>query len=194
MFRTAPTGWVEVICGSMFSGKSEELIRRVRQAVYGNLSVTVFKPAIDDRYAKEKVVSHNGHSIMAYPVDKAEEIISLVSQSKPLDIIAIDEVQFFDDQIVSVVEQLANEGKRVIAAGLDTDFRGEPFPQMSTLMAQSESVTKLNAICPICGSSASRTQRLVNGKPAPYDAPIILVGTSESYEPRCRQHHEVPKK
>lgn len=176
----------------MFSGKSEELIRRVRRATYGNLSVRVFKPAIDNRYEAESVVSHNGSSTMARPVTRSEEILEHMDDN--LDIIGIDEVQFFDKNIVTVVEELANHGIHVILAGLDTDFRGEPFEPMPKLMALSESVTKLNAICPICGTQASRTQRLINGKPASYDDPIILVGASESYEPRCRHHHEVPNK
>ncbi|RYG71711.1 thymidine kinase [Lentibacillus lipolyticus] len=186
-------GWVEVICGSMFSGKSEELIRRVRRATYGNLSVRVFKPSIDDRFADESVVSHNGTTIMARPVRNAAELLDSLGNQK-LDVIGIDEVQFFDEAIVDAADVLANNGVRVIAAGLDTDFRGEPFGPMPKIMAQGESVSKLNAICPICGSPASRTQRLINGKPASYDDPVILVGASESYEPRCRHHHDVPNK
>ncbi len=186
------SGWVEVICGSMFSGKSEELIRRVRRATYGNLSVRVFKPAIDNRYKEDSIVSHNGTSVLARPVAESLEILREVSNE--VDIVGIDEVQFFDDNIVEVVECLADRGIRVIVAGLDTDFRGEPFGKVPELMALSESVTKLNAICPVCGSPASRTQRLIDGEPASYDDPIILVGASESYEPRCRHHHEVPNK
>lgn len=176
----------------MFSGKSEELIRRVRQATFGNLSVRVFKPAIDDRFSEEEVVSHNGSSVIALPISKSEDIFNHID--KHVDIVGIDEVQFFDDHIVDVVNELANRGLRVILAGLDTDFRGEPFGVMPELMTLSESITKLNAICPICSSPASRTQRLINGKAASYDDPIILVGASESYEPRCRHHHEVPNK
>lgn len=186
------SGWVEVICGSMFSGKSEELIRRVRRATYGNLSVRVFKPALDSRYAKDSVVSHNGASTIARPVNNSQEILEHIDGN--VDLIGIDEVQFFDESIIDVADELANKGIRVIIAGLDTDFRGEPFGPMPKLMALGESVTKLNAICPVCGSPASRTQRLINGKPASYDDPVILVGASESYEPRCRHHHEVPNK
>lgn len=192
MYLINQNGWVEVICGSMFSGKSEELIRRVRQATFGNLSVRVFKPAIDDRFSEEEVVSHNGSSVIALPISKSEDIFNHID--KHVDIVGIDEVQFFDDHIVDVVNELANRGLRVILAGLDTDFRGEPFGVMPELMTLSESITKLNAICPICSSPASRTQRLINGKAASYDDPIILVGASESYEPRCRHHHEVPNK
>jgi thymidine kinase len=176
----------------MFSGKSEELIRRVKRATYANLTVRVCKPSIDDRYNEEAVVSHNGNSIVARPVLSSEEILQLADGS--IDIIGIDEAQFFDENIVEVVETLANQGIRVIVAGLDTDFRGEPFGEIPKLIALSEAVTKLNAICPVCGSPASRTQRLINGKPASYHDPVIMVGASESYEPRCRHHHEVPNK
>lgn len=186
------SGWVELICGSMFSGKSEELIRRVRRATYGNLTVRVFKPAIDNRYADESVVSHNGNSILARPVTCADDIIEQMDDD--IDVVGIDEIQFFDDGIIEIVDELANHGHRVIVAGLDTDFRGEPFGPMPKLMALSESISKLNAICPICASPASRTQRLIDGEPASYNDPIILVGASESYEPRCRHHHEVPNK
>ncbi len=186
------SGWVELICGSMFSGKSEELIRRVRRATFGNLNVRVYKPAIDDRYKEDAVVSHNGTSVTARPVKNSLDILQHVTDE--MDVVGIDEVQFFDEHIVEVVECLADKGIRVIVAGLDTDFRGEPFGKMPELMALSESVTKLNAICPVCGSPASRTQRLIDGEPASYDDPVILVGASESYEPRCRHHHEVPNK
>ncbi len=186
------SGWVEVICGSMFSGKSEELIRRVRRATYGNLTVRVFKPALDNRYKEDSIVSHNGTSVLARPVDAALDILHHVDDT--IDIVGIDEVQFFDEHILEVVECLADRGIRVIVAGLDTDFRGEPFGKVPELMALSEMVTKLNAICPVCGSPASRTQRLIDGNPASYDDPIILVGASESYEPRCRHHHQVPNK
>lgn len=192
MYIMKQSGWVELICGSMFSGKSEELIRRIKRATYGNLSVRVFKPAIDNRYHEESVVSHNGSSILARPVEKATDILDHITDD--IDVIGIDEIQFFDEAIVSIVDQLADLGHRVIVAGLDTDFRGEPFGVMPELMAMSEMVTKLNAICPRCGSPASRTQRLIDGEPASYDDPIILVGASESYEPRCRHCHEVPNK
>ncbi|SEO22993.1 thymidine kinase [Amphibacillus marinus] len=192
MYVMKQSGWVELICGSMFSGKSEELIRRVRRATYGHLNVRVFKPAIDDRYHEDSVVSHNGNSVLARPVSYAAEIIEQVTSD--IDVIGIDEVQFFDEDIVQIIDQLANAGYRVIVAGLDTDFRGEPFGFMPQLMALSETVTKLNAICPQCGSPASRTQRLIDGNPASYDDPIILVGAAESYEPRCRHCHEVPNK
>src|SRR5699024_8099472 len=157
-------------------------------------SVRVFKPAIDNRFSDESVVSHNGTTTIAHPVKKSIEILQHLQDTEEIDIVAIDEAQFFDKEIVKVVDTLAHQGIRVIVAGLDTDFRGEPFGSMPQLMSLSETVTKLNAICPICSSPASRTQRLINGKPALYDDPIILVGASESYEPRCRHHHEIPDK
>ena len=184
-------GWVEVICGSMFSGKSEELIRRVRRTQFAKQKILVFKPKIDNRYSEEEVVSHNGTSVMAKPIASSTDIFQYLSPD--IDVIAIDEVQFFDNEVVNVIQHLADSGHRVIAAGLDQDFRGEPFGQMPALMAIAESVTKLQAVCAVCGSPASRTQRLINGSPASYDDPIILVGASEAYEPRCRHHHEVPK-
>ncbi|WP_349408840.1 thymidine kinase [Pseudalkalibacillus sp. SCS-8] len=191
MYVMKKDGWVELICGSMFSGKSEELIRRVRRATFGKQKVQVFKPLLDDRYSKEEVVSHNGTSIIALPVKDSAEISNIVSFDT--EVVAIDEVQFFDEEIVEVIQQLANSGKRVIVAGLDQDFRGEPFGFVPDLMAVAESVTKLHAVCLVCGSPASRTQRLIDGKPASYNDPIILVGASESYEPRCRHCHEVPE-
>ncbi|MDN4524770.1 thymidine kinase [Fictibacillus fluitans] len=192
MYVMKHNGWVEVICGSMFSGKSEELIRRVRRAKYGKLEVQVFKPVIDNRYSEESVVSHNGTAVIAQPVEKSLDILKNVSPDT--EVVGIDEVQFFDEDVISVVQELADHGMRVIVAGLDQDFRGEPFGPMPELMALAETVTKLQAICMVCGSPASRTQRLINGKPASYDDPVILVGASESYEPRCRHCHEVPGK
>ncbi|ADU32327.1 thymidine kinase [Bacillus cellulosilyticus] len=190
MHLTRREGWLEVVCGSMFSGKSEELIRRVRRAYYGRQKVQVFKPEIDNRYSEKEVVSHNGTKVYALPVKGAAMILELLE--KDTQVVAIDEVQFFDLGVVEVVQELADEGIRVIVAGLDQDFRGEPFGCMPSLLALAETVTKLQAICLSCGSPASRTQRLINGEPASYDDPIILVGASESYEPRCRHCHEVP--
>lgn len=184
-------GWVEVICGSMFSGKSEELIRRVRRAQFAKQNIAVFKPKIDNRYSDEAVVSHNGTSFIARPIAHSTEIFQHIDPE--IDLIAIDEVQFFDEEVVKVIQHLADSGHRVVAAGLDQDFRGEPFTVMPALMATAELVTKLQAVCAVCGSPASRTQRLINGEPASYDDPIILVGASEAYEPRCRHHHQVPK-
>ena len=192
MYEMQQSGWIELICGSMFSGKSEELIKRVTRAQFAKQQIAVFKPMVDDRYAKEAVVSHNGRSLMATPIARSTEIFNYVNE--PVDIIAIDEVQFFDEEIVDVAQHLANSGYRVILAGLDQDFRGEPFGSMPALLSLAEYVTKLQAVCAVCGSPSSRTQRLINGQPASYDEPVILVGASESYEPRCRHHHEVPHK
>jgi thymidine kinase len=182
--------WLEMIVGSMFSGKSEELIRRVKRAAIAKQKVLVFKPALDHRYGVEKVAAHNGQSVDCIPVQKPEEILELVDEST--DVVAIDEVQFFPDSVIRICQQLVKDGKRVIAAGLDLDFRGEPFGPVPVLMALAQQVTKLNAICVVCGRSASRTQRLIDGKPANYDDPIILIGATENYEARCNRCHEVP--
>ena len=189
MYETYHFGWIETITGSMFSGKSEELIRRLRRGIYAKQKVIVFKPAIDDRYHKEKVVSHDGNEIEAINISTSREILN--QDLDDVDVIGIDEVQFFDGEIVNIVEQLAKNGHRVVVAGLDMDFRGEPFEPMPKLLAVSEQVTKLQAVCAVCGSPSSRTQRLINGEPAKIDDPIILVGANESYEPRCRAHHIV---
>jgi thymidine kinase len=176
----------------MFSGKTEELIRRVRRAQIARQKVQVFKPSIDNRYGMERVSSHNGMHWDAIPVDRAERILELVEEDT--DVVAIDEAQFFNWEIAHVCEVLADRGVRVIVAGLDMDFRGEPFGPMPLLMAQAEKVDKLQAICVRCGRPASRTQRLINGRPASVDDPVILVGASEVYEARCRHCHEVPGK
>jgi len=185
-------GWIEVVCGSMFSGKTEELIRRVRRARIAKQKVQVFKPQIDIRYQVEKVSSHDGLAWEAIPVGHAREILDHVGPDT--NVVAVDEAQFFDWELSDVCRELAQRGLRVIAAGLDMDFRGEPFGPMPLLMAEAEEVTKLQAICVVCGAPASRTQRLINDLPAGYDEPIILVGGSESYEARCRTCHEVPGK
>lgn len=182
-------GRVELICGSMFSGKTEELIRRLRRAVIARQQVEVFKPLIDTRYHKAKVTSHNGADFEAKPVASPNDITSLIHPDTT--VIAIDEVQFFDPEIIELCEQLAEAGKRVICAGLDTDFRGVPFGPMPALMARAEQVDKLHAICVICGEEASRTQRLINGEPAAFDDPVVMVGAAEVYEARCRQCHQV---
>ena len=184
------TGRVEVICGSMFSGKTEELIRRVRRAIIARQKTQVFKPAIDSRYSIQRVTSHNGQGFEAIPVSGPQEILTGLETDTT--VVAIDEAQFFDSDIEQVVESLASRGIRVIIAGLDMDFRGEPFGSMPALLSRADEVQKLHAICMVCGEDASRTQRLVNGQPARYDDPIILVGASEAYEARCREHHLVP--
>ena len=185
-------GWVEIVCGSMFSGKTEELIRRVRRARIAKQQVQVFKPALDDRYHLQQVSSHNGLHWEAIPVGNAREILERLDPETT--VVAVDEAQFFDWEISKVCGELANRNLRVIVAGLDMDFRGEPFGPMPLLMAEAEEVTKLQAICVTCGAPASRTQRLIDGQPAAFDDPIILVGGSESYEARCRSCHRVPAK
>ena len=186
------SGWLEVICGSMFSGKTEELLRRLRRAVIARHNVQLFKPAIDDRYGITTVASHDGAEWEGIVVNAAAEILDLVEPDTH--VIAIDEVQFFDDAIIDVCDALALQGKRVIVAGLDMDFRGEPFGPMPKLMAKAESVRKLHAICMVCGGEASRTQRLINGRPAYYEDPVILIGAEEAYEARCRGCHQVPRR
>jgi thymidine kinase len=176
----------------MFSGKTEELIRRVRRAQIAKQKVQVFKPVIDDRYGIQKITSHNGLFVEAMPVTEAEAILDLVETDTT--VVAVDEVQFFDWQIADVVNELASRGVRVIVSGLDMDFRGEPFGPMPLLMSEAELVDKLHAICVVCGQPASRTQRLIDGEPASYSDPVILVGASEVYEARCREHHKVPGK
>lgn len=184
------SGRIEVICGSMFCGKTEELIRRVRRAIIAGQKVKVFKPSLDHRYGIQNITSHTGQTIAALPVASSEDILEQANSDTTA--AAIDEAQFFDEGLVQVAQTLADRNIRVIIAGLDLDFRGEPFGSMPHLMCIAEDVTKLHAICMICGQSASRTQRLVNGQPAGYDEPIILVGAQESYEARCRRHHIVP--
>ena len=184
-------GMVEVICGSMFSGKTDELIRRLVRARIAKQKVQVFKPGIDVRYAETKVTSHTGADFDAIPVDQAAEILQKVDAD--VTVVGIDEAQFMDGGVVEVAQQLADKGIRVLVAGLDLDFRGEPFGSMPLLMARAERVDKLHAICMVCGDEASRTQRLVNGKPARYDEPVVFVGAAELYEARCREHHQVPR-
>lgn len=195
LFLTEGMGWLELICGSMFSGKSEELIRRLRRAKYANQKVVAFKHSIDNRYDETKLASHSQTFIEGIPASSPEAIEEMVmTKYVDAEVIGIDEVQFFGNGIVSVVEKFANMGKRVIVAGLDQDFRGEPFHPMPELIARAEYVDKFNAICMCCGSPASRTQRLVNGEPAFFDDPIIMVGASESYEARCRKCHVVRRR
>jgi len=184
------SGSIEVITGSMFSGKTDELIRRLRRATIARQKVQVFKPAIDVRYAPEKVTSHAGADFAAKPVAKAADIMPALLPDTT--VVGIDEAQFFDDGVVAVAEALAARGVRVLVAGLDMDFRGEPFGPMPVFLSIAEQVDKLQAICMVCGNTASRTQRLVDGRPARYDDPVVIVGASEMYEARCREHHQVP--
>ena len=192
MYGPKNHGWIEVIVGPMYSGKSEELIRRTRRVKIAKQKVQVFKPEIDDRYSKEDVVSHIGEKEEAIPIKSSKDILKFLKDDTQ--VIAIDEVQFLDEGIVKVVNDLADKNKRVICAGLDMDFRGEPFGVMPDLMAIAEFVDKFQAICMVCGNPATRTQRLINGRPANYDEPTVLVGAKESYEARCRKCHVVPKK
>jgi len=192
MFHGTRPGWIEVISGVMFAGKSEELIRRVRRAVIARKQVQVFKSHLDARYAGlYSVTSHDGLTVDAEPVDSADQIMRQVRPDT--EVVAIDEAQFLDGGVVTVANALADRGVRVIVAGTDSDFRGEPFGAMPILMAVAEIVDKLQAICVVCGGPATRNQRLVNGKPAPWDSPTIMVGGRESYEARCRHCHRVPR-
>jgi thymidine kinase len=192
MYHGSRPGSIEVICGVMFSGKSEELIRRVRRGVIARRRVQVFKSHLDARYTGLfSVASHNGSEFEAAPVDSAAEIYRQVRTDT--EIVAVDEVQFLDPAIIEVANKLATNGVRVILAGTDTDFRGEPFGPMGALLTIAEQVDKLNAICVVCGDLACRNQRLVNGRPARYDSPTIMVGGRESYEARCRHCHRVPR-
>lgn len=192
VFHGTRPGWIEVIAGVMFSGKSEELIRRVRRAVIARRQVQVFKSHLDARYAGLYSVStHDGGTVEAEPVDASEEVMH---RWRPeTEVVAVDEVQFLDDGLVTVANTLADRGVRVILAGIDMDFRGMPFGPMPTLLAIAEIVDKLQAICVVCGGPASRNQRLVNGNPALWDSPTIMVGGRETYEARCRHCHKVPR-
>lgn len=179
--RRRETGWIEVICGSMFSGKTEELIRRLRRARIAQQQTGVYKPALDARYTEDAVVSHNQTSVATTPVDTAAQILLMTSDA---DVIGIDEAQFFDDALVTVAQQLANDGRRVIVTGLDTDYRGIPFDPIPQVMAVAEHVTKLHAVCVMCGGPANHSQRIAPGEDR------VLVGATETYEPRCRQCFE----
>jgi len=180
---------LEVITGCMFSGKTEELVRRLRRAVIAKKETIAIKPALDTRYDLVAVVSHSGFSFNAIPVEDPKSILGM---AKDAEVVGIDEAQFFTGELVPVIRELLQNKKRVIVAGLDLDFRGEPFGIMPTLLALADEVTKLHAICSVCGNIATKTQRLINGRPARYDDPTILVGGLETYEARCNLHHEVP--
>lgn len=189
MYKITKSGWLEVITGPMYCGKSEELIRRLRRVKIAKQKVKVFKPVLDNRYSKKDVVSHSGDSIEAVPVDHPEEILERIDET--VDVVGIDEGQFFHEDLIEICEELADQGIRVILAGLDRDFRNQPFGPMPDLMARAEYVDKLHAICIQCGEPASRTQRLIDGQPAAADDPVILVGASEVYEARCRSCHAI---
>jgi thymidine kinase len=185
-------GWIEVITGPMFAGKTEELIRRVKRLEFAKQNIIVFKPTIDDRYAQGEVVSHNNNRTKSINITASSEIMDYVNDDT--DVVAIDEIQFLDEEAITICEYLADHGIRVIVSGLDRDFRGEPFSFMPKLLSLAEEVTKLSAICVVCHTPATRTQRIVDGKPANYNDPIILVGAKDSYEARCRHCHQVPQK
>ena len=192
MYHQYREGWIEVISGCMFAGKTEELIRRINVLSYAKKNIIVFKPKIDNRYSDSEIVSHSGAKVPCLVVEKAQDILKKIEADT--EVVAIDEVQFFDKDIVEVCEYLADKGIRVMVAGLDKDFRGESFGVMPELLTRAEFVTKLTAVCAKCGAPATRTQRLVNGKPAGFEDPIEMVGADESYEPRCRHCHQVPNK
>ncbi|MCL1949839.1 MAG: thymidine kinase [Turicibacter sp.] len=189
MYDFRKDGWLEAISGGMYAGKTEELIRRLKRLDFAKREYKLFKPAIDNRYSDKEVVSHSGLKMPSIPIEKPVEILSLVTENTYA--VAIDEVQFFDDTVIQVLEHLADQGFRVIAAGLDKDFRGEPFGPMPILLTKAEEVTKLTSICSVCGGPATRSQRLIEGKPVSYHDPIIQVGAAEAYEPRCRHCHVV---
>ena len=195
MYKNYNGGFIEVITGPMFADKSRTLISRVSNLRYANKTIKVYKPSIDNRYSEDKIVSHNGEKLEAKSVINSQEIMNdlLSKMEKFPDVVIIDEVQFFDYNIVKVVEELANAGVRVIVAGLDQDFRGESFPIVAELMARAEIITKLTAVCTVCGAAATRSQRLVDGKPAEMTDDTVKIGAKESYEARCREHHEIDK-
>ena len=192
MHAITNSGWVEVITGSMFSGKTEELLRRLRRAEIAGQSVAAFTPAIDDRYGHETLGSHAGRTWEATVVEpEGEEVWNIVEDLDGEAVVAIDEANFFDSELVPVAEALAADGRRVIASGLDQTYRGEPYDPVPQLIATAEYVDKLQAICTVCGEPATRTQRLIDGEPAHVDEPTTLVGAEESYEARCRNCHEL---
>ena len=192
MYNQYREGWIEVICGCMFAGKTEELIRRINVLSYARKNILVFKPKIADRYSTTEIASHAGSKVPCIVISEAKEILNHVNYDT--DVVAIDEVQFFDEDVVDICEYLADSGLRVMVAGLDKDFRGEPFGVLPDLLTRAEFVTKLTAVCAKCGAPATRTQRIINGKPASFNDPIVLVGAKEAYEPRCRHCHEIVEK
>ena len=185
-------GTIEVICGPMFAGKTEELIRRVRRLEYAHKNIVLFKPQIDDRYEKSYIVSHNQNKAMCVSLKDAKEMFDYVNENT--DAVVIDEFQFLGDDAIDVVLAFQNRGIRVILSGLDRDFRNEPFSNMPKILSYADSVSKLTAICVKCGEPATCTQRIVNGMPALYDEPQVLVGAKEAYEARCASCHEIPGK
>lgn len=188
------SGYIEMIVGPMFSGKSEDLIKNINTFIIAKKKVLIFKPKKDSRSGYTEIKSRNGKKIRAYPIKNSKEIYEIIeNQEEKPTVVAIDEVQFFDEGLIEVSEKLADDGIKVLLAGLDMDFRGEPFPTVAKLMARAEIVNKLKAVCTICAQPATRSQRIIEGEPAHYDSPTIQVGDSDIYEARCRIHHYVPK-
>jgi len=190
-----PGGILEVITGPMFAGKTTELIKRVERQIFAKKKAALFKPSIDNRYSEDEVVAHNGLRYEAFViptnVDGVRKIAE-ITRKEGYEVIGVDEVQFFPDEIVGMLEELADSGVYVIASGLNLDFKGDPFPVTKELLVRADNIIYLTAVCTVCGKPATRTQRLINGKPAPRDSPVIMVGGRESYEARCREHHIVP--
>lgn len=189
MYRPSGHGYIEMVVGPMYSGKSEELIRRLKRAKIAKQEVIVFKPSIDNRYSQEDVVSHSGVAIQAIAIDDLGKIKDYITPNTQ--VVGFDEVQFFEKGIIDIVIKLADQGIRVICAGLDMDFKAVPFGVIPELLARAEFIDKLQAVCVKCGDPATRTQRIIDGKPARYDDPVILVGATESYEARCRKCHQI---
>ncbi len=192
MYQELQKGWIEVITGPMFAGKSQELIRRITTLSFAKKSIVAFKPRIDNRYDESRIASHDGEKYEAHAITSPLEMLAFVKPGT--EVVGVDEAQFFDRSLIDILESFASRGIRVIAAGLDLDFRGEPFAIMPELLARAEFITKLEAVCTICGCGATRTQRIIEGRPAHFDDPVVLVGAKESYEARCRKHHLVPGK
>lgn len=192
MPRLKKDGRIEIITGPMFAGKTEELLRRIRRLQYAKKSIVVFKPTIDNRYSMNEIVSHDNNRTKSVNISRAEEIFEHVDDS--VDVIAIDEVQFLNEEVCEIIDEFSARGLHIIVSGLDTDFRGEPFGFIPRILAKAESVVKLSAICVKCGAPGTKTQRMVDGKPAKYHDPIVLIGASESYEARCRHCHRIYSK
>ena len=194
MYRTYNPGFIEVVCGCMFAGKTEEIIKRIRVLEYAKKNVVAIKPTIDNRYSESQIASLAGNFTKCVCVKPDDmDFFKGLIDDKSVDVVVIEEVQFFDFEIVDICEKLAQAKKRVIVCGLDMDFKGEPFKVTAALLAKAEFVTKLSAVCQVCGAPATRTQRLIDGKPAKYDDPIVLVGASECYQARCRKCHQIIK-
>ena len=185
-------GSLEVICGSMFSGKTDELIRQITRAQFAQLNTLIFKHTLDDRKTIDYIHAHNGKKLKAIAIDNPLNITDFIFEE--VDVVGIDEVQFFDQDIISIILDLVEMGKRVIVAGLDLDFRGNPFGSMPAILSIADSITKLSAVCILCGKDAHYSQRLVNGKPASYNDPLVMTGAEEHYQARCRDCYEIDKK